>query len=75
MVVISPTCPPASVPSQITASTPAFSKCLAKATEGTTGITLIPASFHIFIYFPGLPAPVIITGTFSSINNSLTSLA
>ena len=63
IVVISPMCPPASVPSAITASAPHLSIILAMATEATTGITFIPAFFHISIYFPGFPAPVVTTFT------------
>ncbi|MPN42400.1 hypothetical protein SDC9_189957 [bioreactor metagenome] len=75
MVVNSPICPPASVPSAITASAPTASIFFAKATEGTTGITFIPCSFKLGIYFPGLPAPVVITGTFSLYTNSIISSA
>ena len=48
------------------ASAPAFSILLANATEATTGITFTPCAFHISIYFPGLPAPVVTTLTPSS---------
>ena len=69
MVVFSPICPPDSVPSAITASAPALSILFARATDGTTGITFMPASFHAAIYLPGLPAPVVTTGTPSSITS------
>ena len=75
IVVASPICPPASQPSTIKPSTPARSNLLARATLGTTGKTLIPASFHIFIYTPGFPAPVVTTGTCSSITICAISLA
>lgn len=45
------------------------------ATDATTGITLIPASFQRLIYFSGEPAPVVTTGTFSSATSSATSFA
>ena len=48
---------------------------LASATDATTGMTLIPASFHIFIYFSGLPAPVVTTFTPSSATTFATSSA
>ena len=67
IVVRSPTWPPDSPPSAITANAPNFSIFLARATLGTTGITLIPASSHLCIYLPGLPAPVVITFMPSSI--------
>ena len=66
IVVNSPTCPPDSVPSAIIASTPRRAIRLASATEGTTGIILIPASLNIVIYGPGLPAPAVTTFTPSS---------
>ena len=71
IVVASPICPPLSVPSATTASAPVLSILLASATLATTGITTIPASFHIFIYFSGEPAPVVTT----FIPSSTTTLA
>ena len=71
MVVSSPMWPPDSVPSATTAVAPARSTRLAMATDGTTGTTLIPASSHAGMYFPGRPAPVVTTGT----RSSATSLA
>jgi len=50
MVVISPTCPPLSVPSAIIRSAPASSIFCANKTLATTGITRMPCSFHIGIY-------------------------
>ena len=73
IVVCSPICPPDSIPSAITISAPALSISFASATDATTGITLIPASFHIFMYFPGFPAPVDTTDTFSSTTTCATS--
>ena len=73
IVVISPTWPPDSVPSAIIASIPPRSKRLAKRTDATTGITFVPISFNAGIYTPGLPAPVVITGTRSSTTTSITS--
>ena len=58
--------PPDSVPSATTASAPPRSMSFASATLATTGITLIPAAFHISMYFAGFPAPVVTTFTFSS---------
>ena len=75
MVVSSPICPPDSPPSATTAVAPLLSTNLAIAVDATTGITLMPASTHFFIYFPGLPAPVTTTGTFSSTTRSDTSSA
>ena len=75
MVVSSPICPPDSIPSAITASAPALSIILANATEATTGMTFMPASFHFDIYFAGLPAPVVTASTFSSVTTSATSSA
>ena len=75
IVVISPTCPPDSVPSAITAVTPRRQKRCAKATAATTGITLMPASFQAGMYLPGLPAPVVTTGTRSSITTCAKSSA
>ena len=63
MVVVLPICPPASIPSMTTASAPAFSIRFAKATEATTGMTIIPAALNLSIYFPGFPAPVQTTFT------------
>ena len=73
IVVRSPTCPPLSPPSAITASTPARSTILARAVDATTGRILTPASFHIFTKREGLPAPVVTTGTFSSATIAATS--
>ena len=75
MVVASPICPPDSVPSATTASAPPRSISFARATEATTGITMIPASFHIFMYFAGFPAPVVTTFTPSSTTTFATSSA
>ena len=47
----------------------------ASATDGTTGITLMPTFFHASIYFPGLPAPVVTIGTFSSMTSCARSSA
>ena len=66
IVVASPMCPPDSVPSAITASAPHCCILFARATPATTGTTMMPASFHISIYFSGEPAPVVTTFTFSS---------
>ena len=57
----------------MTAKAPRFSTILASATEATTGITLIPASVHIGIYFVGVPAPVVTTFTPSSTTTFATS--
>ena len=38
-------------------------------------MTLMPASFHAFMYLVGLPAPVTTTGTRSSITTRATSSA
>lgn len=54
--MISPTCPPLSVPSAISASTPVRAKRFASATDATTGITLVPISLNAGIYSPGFPA-------------------
>ena len=75
MVVNLPIWPPASIPSAITASTPNFSMRLARATLGTTGITVIPAAWRRSIYFPGFPAPVVTTFTPSSMTKSTMSSA
>ena len=75
MVVNLPICPPASIPSAMTASAPSFSIRFAKATEGTTGITVMPASWKRSMYFPGFPAPVVTTLTPSSITKSTMSSA
>ena len=66
-------CPPASIPSAITASAPIFSMRLAKATLGTTGITVIPASWNRSMYLLGFPAPVVTTLTPSSMTRSTIS--
>ena len=75
MVVRSPTWPPDSPPSAMTAQAPTRVTSLVMATEGTTGITLMPAPSHCFMYLEGLPAPVVTTGTFSSTSISATSSA
>ena len=75
IVVNSPTWPPLSPPSAISADAPRRSMRLAIATEATTGMTLMPASFHIAMYLPGLPAPVVTTATFSSAATCATSSA
>ena len=67
IVVNSPMCPPASVPSATIASAPRPSIRFANPVDATTGTTLIPALFHASIYFPGEPAPVVTTATSSSI--------
>ena len=59
MVCSSPTCPPDSAPSATTASAPAACILRASATDATTGMTLMPASFHIGMYLAGDPAPVV----------------
>src|SRR5690606_1689987 len=41
----------------------------------TTESTFTPASFNDGTYFPGLPAPVVTTGTFSSMTTRITSAA
>ena len=61
IVVSSPICPPASVPSATTASAPQRSIRFASATDAMTGITLTPAAFQSAMYFSGLPAPVVTT--------------
>ena len=73
-VAISPMCPPLSMPSAMMASTPVRANRLAKATEATTGITLEPMAFNAGMYSPGLPAPVVTTGTLSSTTTCMTSL-
>ena len=45
----------------------------AKATLGTTGITVIPASWKRVMYLLGFPAPVVTTLTPSSITRSTMS--
>ena len=60
MVVSSPTCPPLSPPFAIRAEAPRRVISFAVATEATTGMTLIPASFQAFIYLEGLPAPAVL---------------
>lgn len=47
---------PDSVPSATTAVAPRRATRRASATEATTGMTLMPASFHAFMYLAGLPA-------------------
>ena len=66
MVVVSPTWPPLSVPSAMTASAPRLATSLARATAATTGITLAPDSFQAGMNRLGSPAPVVMTATFSS---------
>ena len=73
MVVNLPICPPASIPSAMTASAPIFSIRLARATLGTTGITVIPASWKRSMYLLGFPAPVVTTLTPSSMTRSTIS--
>ena len=75
IVVADPICPPDSVPSATTASAPAFCIIFARATLATTGTTLIPAAFHISMYLPGLPAPVVTTLMPSSTTTCATSSA
>ncbi len=75
MVVNFPICPPASIPSAITASAPNLSMRLASATLGTTGMTVIPAACRRSMYLPGFPAPVVTTFTPSSIAKSTISSA
>ena len=48
------------------ASAPQSSRCLARIGAATTGITKIPAFLKLSMYLPGLPAPVVTNGTFSS---------
>ena len=59
MVVSLPMWPPASMPSTTTALAPMRSIRLAKATDATTGIRLMPASSKRCMYLLGLPAPVV----------------
>ena len=66
MVVSSPICPPLSQPSAIIPSAPREARRFARATEDTTGKTMMPASLKRSMYFPGFPAPVVTTLTFSS---------
>ena len=73
MVVSSPTWPPLSPPSAMRAEAPRRVISLAMATEATTGITRMPASFHRAMYLVGLPAPVVTTATFSSATTWATS--
>ena len=61
--------------SATTAVAPRRATRRASATEATTGMTLMPASFHAFMYLAGLPAPVTTTGTHSSITTCATSSA
>ena len=75
MVVNFPMWPPASIPSAMTASAPIFSIRLAKATLGTTGITVIPASWKRAMCLLGFPAPVVTTFTPSSMTRSTMSSA
>ncbi len=72
IVDVSPICPPDSVPSATTAVAPRRATRRASATEATTGMTLMPASFQAFMYLVGLPAPVTTTGTCSSITTCAT---
>ena len=65
-VVISPMCPPDSMPSATRPSAPMRSRRLARATLATTGSTLMPAALSAGRKGPGVPAPVVTTGTFSS---------
>ena len=73
MVVSSPTWPPLSPPSAMRAEAPSRVMSLAMATEATTGITLIPASFHWAMNLVGFLAPVVTTATFSSATTWATS--
>ena len=73
MVVVSPTCPPASVPSATIASAPKASIFCACFTDATTGITLIPASLNFGMNGLGVPAPVVTTVIPSSITTSTNS--
>ena len=66
IVVISPTCPPLSVPSATTASAPHCSILFARIELETTGITISPCSFHKGMNCAGLPAPVVTILTPSS---------
>ena len=66
IVVSSPTWPPLSPPSAISAEAPSLVISFAIATEATTGMTFTPFSFHAAMYFDGFPAPVVTTLTFSS---------
>ena len=75
IVVRSPTWPPASPPSATTAQAPRRSTSLATAVEATTGITLMPVSIQAGMYLPGMPAPVVTTGTFSSMTTCATASA
>ena len=59
-------CPPASMPSIIIASAPASWMRFASFKDGTTGITLMPASWSGLIYGTGLPAPRVTKAGFSS---------
>ena len=75
IVVSSPTWPPLSPPSAMRADAPRRVISFAIATEATTGMTLIPASFQSCMYFEGLPAPVVTTATRSSAATCATSSA
>ena len=66
MVVSSPTWPPLSVPSAMKPSTPRGARRRTRVVAGTTGKTLMPASFQAGIYWLGTPAPVVTTWTPSS---------
>ena len=65
--------PPRPPPPARRAEAPSRVMSLAMATEATTGITLIPASFHWAMNLVGLPAPVVTTATFSSATTWATS--
>ena len=63
IVVSSPMCPPASMPSATTASAPCFSTRRACETDAMTGTTIVPSGFRRSSTFPGLPAPVVTIGS------------
>ena len=73
IVVCDPICPPASMPSTTIASAPASWIRFANFKEGTTGITLMPASWNGLIYGVGLPAPNVTKAGFSSMITSTNS--
>ena len=75
IVVRSPTCPPDSPPSAITAEAPRRATIFASATDGTTGITFTPAASQPSMYLEGLPAPVVTTAMRSSATTAATSSA
>ena len=75
MVVSSPTWPPLSVPSAMKPSTPRGSRRRTRVVAGTTGKTLMPASFQAGTNWPGTPAPVVTTFTPSSMTTWAISAA